>query len=158
MKTSKLLLILLALVLALSACQGDKQGTTDAKPSLEVAYRRVLDQELLPAMVLLDEDDGLDYLGIDGALSSEQVLAVSADGLRADSLLMFQAKDSASLASLESALKARLVALGDEARTYSPEQFAIIQDAKILKDGLYIALLISPQVAQLEEAYKAAFK
>lgn len=145
------LLALLALAALLSGCAAKK-----AVPPQETVYQKIISQNILPAMVLLDEESGFDYLGIDMELYAEQVMALSEDSLLADELLLFKAKSADQAKALEEAMQARLDAKAKEARTYSPEQYAVIQQGRIIKDGLYLALLVTPEIDALEAAYKDA--
>lgn len=143
----------LLLVFLFSGCSNKTQT-----PPQEQVYSKVMEKNILPEMVLLDQESGLDYLGIDSQLCEEQILALCKDSLKADELLLIKAKDSDSADSLEKALQARMDAKATEARTYSPEQYVIIQQGRILRNGVYLALLVSPQIDELEKAYHDAMK
>lgn len=146
-----LMILLLAMITLLTACTGN-----EPKPPLGEVYLQIISQNILPDMVLLDEESGLDYLGIDSQLYTQQVMALSEDSLLADELLIFQAQSMDKTKALVDALQARLDAKAQEARLYSPEQYAIITKGRILQDGLYVALLVNPRVDALEAAYQKA--
>ena len=46
----------------------------------------------------------------------------------------------------------------DETETYVPDQYLIVQKAEVLTNGLYLALLISPDVDTLKAEFEAAFQ
>ena len=54
--------------------------------------------------------------------------------------------------------KNRLFAKGEESITYSPEQYAIVQKAVTVTEGLYFALVVSPDVDALKATVEAAVK
>ena len=52
----------------------------------------------------------------------------------------------------------RLNAKKEETSFYSPDQFAICEDGRIISDGLYLAFIVSPEADALEAAFKEALK
>ena len=45
---------------------------------------------------------------------------------------------------------------GEESITYSPEQYEVVQKAQVLTNGLYMALIVSPDVEALAEIFRAS--
>ncbi|NLM87050.1 MAG: DUF4358 domain-containing protein [Clostridiales bacterium] len=149
-KTSiRLALFLVALVMVLSSCTTQKK-----QGDLNAVYQALEETGVLPDMLALSEEEALDFLGLETAGIQDSVLMISEDSLLADEVLLLRMKDKAAADTAKTLLDQRMKQKGDEARTYSPEQYAIIQRGRVLRQGLSLALLVSPQVDQLVKAYE----
>ena len=111
----------------------------------------------LPEMFSMDAETMLNFLGIDMADCVQAVVSVSGDGMRADEVWLIEAKDEAALEKLKELAQIRIVAKEDETISYAPDQYEIVTQAQLLTNGNYLALLISPDVAQLKTLFEAAF-
>ena len=167
----KLIAMILAasMLLCLGAC-GDKAPAetqavtedalsteqTEAKDpaNIEKIYESMAAQ--MPEMLLMDETTMLNFCGIQVEDCVQVVAAICADGLITDEVWLIEAKDQAALDRLKALAEARLQMKGEESITYSPEQYAVVQDAKILTKGLYMALIVSPDVDALEDIFLGA--
>lgn len=98
----------------------------------------------------------LNYCGIDAADCLQSVVAICADSLRADEFWLIEAADSAALERIQNLGQTRLKAKAEEAQDYSPEQYAVIQEAQQITIGNYYVLLVSPKVDALAEAVRNA--
>lgn len=147
------LLLALALVLSLAAC-GGKQA--EAAPVDLAALYESLSQNL-PEMFYPDEDTMLNFLGIQAEDCKQYKIALCAEGLRADEVWLIEAKDEAALKTLQELAQNRIASKLDETETYVPDQYVIVQKAEVLTKGLYLALLISPDVEAMKAAFEAAF-
>jgi len=153
MKKAISLLLILALVLGMTAC-----GAADAKEvAMDTVYTEL--QKTLPEMILIEDADmRLNLLGIQAEDCAQVITAVCADGLRTDEVWLIEAKDAAALERIVTLAENRLYAKSAESETYSPEQYAIVQKAVTVTEGLYFALLVSPDVDTLKAAVEAAVK
>ena len=50
----------------------------------------------------------------------------------------------------------RLVAKEDETISYAPDQYQVVLNAELVKEGLYLALLVSPEVEMMKAAFMDA--
>ncbi len=156
------LLMGLSLVFSLSACGGNKNedDTTNSPSSEETTLsisegsdlKDIYDKctEKMPEMIALDADMMLNYCGIKAEDCAEFYVSICADSLRTDEIWLIKAKDATALKTLSDLATARLKAKGDESITYSPEQYEVVQKAKVVTKGDYFALLVSPDAAALE--------
>ena len=151
MKRIVSLILALVMMLCLTACGGKNQKDVN----MEALYQTL--QETLPDMILL-EDEGLrlNLMGIQEADCVQVITAVCADGLRTDEVWLIEAKDAAALERISALAENRLIAKGEESITYSPEQYAVVQKAVTVTEGMYFALLVSPDVEALKAAVDAA--
>lgn len=127
------------------------EATADNGVDLQALYE-ILAADM-PEMILLDENMMLNFYGIEPGDYVQAAVATCADGLRTDELWLIQAVDEDALARLKDLAQTRLRMKGEESITYSPEQYAVVEKAQILTDGLYLAVIVSPDVDSLAETY-----
>lgn len=155
MKRIFALVLSAVLLLSLVGC-GSESGSAAEPVDLNALYESY--EETLPAMFLLDESTMLNFLGLQTEDCAQVVAAVCADGLRTDEVWLIEAKDQAALDRIKALADSRLQAKADETVTYSPDQYAVVEKAEILTEGLYLAFLVSPDVDTLKTAFEDAVK
>ena len=161
----RLISIILAasMLLCLCGCKSDvpagTQPPVETEEKKEPADMQALYETLaarMPEMILMDETTMLNFCGIQAGDCVQVVAAICADGLITDEVWLIEAKDAEALDRLKSLAETRLQMKGEESITYSPEQYAVVQKARILTEGLYMALIVSPDVDELAELVLAA--
>ena len=105
----------------------------------------------MPEMIVLDETMMLNFCGIAAEDCAQAVVATCANGLRTDELWLIQAVDEEALDRLQTLAETRLRIKGEESISYSPEQYAVVEKAQLYTSGLYLALIVSPDVDALAE-------
>ena len=80
------------------------------------------------------------------------------DGLRQDQIVYVKAKDEAAAAEIEKKLQDNWQSKYNVIKNYSPEQVAIIESAKVDRDGLYVSLVISADADKIKEMFKEGIK
>lgn len=152
-----------SMVLCLCGCKSDAPAQTqppvETEEKKEPADMQALYETLaarMPEMILMDETTMLNFCGIQAGDCVQVVAAICADGLITDEVWLIEAKDTEALERLKSLAETRLQMKGEESITYSPEQYAVVQKARILTEGLYMALIVSPDVDELAELVLAA--
>lgn len=152
MKRGISFLLVLVLMLGMTACGGSAKEV-----NMEELYQQLLDT--MPEMILIEDADmRLNLMGIQEGDCVQVVTAVCADGLRTDEVWLIEAKDAAALERIAALAENRLFAKGEESITYSPEQYAIVQKAVTVTEGLYFALVVSPDVDALKASVEAYVK
>lgn len=154
MKKVLSLMLALALVLSMTAC-GSKQEET---VSIDVNALYESYSEYMPDMFYPDEATMLNFLGISVEDCAQYKVAVCAEGMRSDEVWLIEAKDEASLETLRELAEFRIESKLEETVTYAPDQYVVIEKAELLTNGLYLALLISPDVDALKAGFEAAFQ
>ena len=160
-----LVCLLAAMLLVLCACgtegsavdsaqNGTDDGAAASAADLSLVYEAM--EATLPEMMLMDETSMLNYYGVDAALCNQAVLAICADGLRADEVWLAEAKDAAALEELKAMAESRLAAKEEETVSYSPEQYEVVKEAELYTEGLYLLFLVSPDVDTLKSAVDEA--
>lgn len=154
MKKLFCLMLALSLVLSLAACGGkaEEPVSVDVKALYE-SY-----SQYMPDMFYPDEATLMSFLGINSADCAQYQVAICAEGMRADEVWLIEAKDQAALEGLRQLAQTRIEAKLDETVSYAPDQYVVVEKAKLLENGLYLALFISPDVDALASGFEAAFQ
>ena len=154
MKKFLSLLLLTALLLTLTACGGKKA----AEPSVDLAAVMAqfnLDEENMMTLDLSDLE-ALYYVKPEDVKQSAAAIHVS--GINCDEIILFEAVDSAAAGRLKTILDNRYQAKLNEMRDYIAEQYAIIESCSVAQNGNYVAMIVSPDAANLVEIYNNSFK
>lgn len=154
-KTVALFLLTAVLLASVAGCSGAGQG---GKLDPAAVYAAIRDEIQMPEMMEVPESILLDYYGIDSADFDSAVFYMCVDSLKADEIVIVSAVDQGASARLESLLQARLKSKADQAEGYSPEQFAVIQKCAVRRDGLTVAMIVSPDAARMTEIYQGFLK
>lgn len=147
-----LALLLAVMTLCLCACSGSEP----AQVNMDVNSLYTSMEATLPEMVKLDDAMMLNLCGIEAAKCKQAVVAVANDGLRADEIWLIEAQDAETAAQFEKLAQNRIKYKGEESITYSPEQYAIVQKAKVILSGNYLTVIVSPDVDTLVGLYNTA--
>lgn len=167
MKKICLFLLIAALLLSVTACgdtateatettaqSADSAAVPAASVDMQTLYDTMVSQ--MPEMILLNEAMMLNFCGIAAEDCTQAVVATCADGLRTDELWLIEAADEAALENLKALAETRLKQKGEESISYSPEQYAVVEKAQVITSGLYLAVIVSPDVDALAETYHGA--
>lgn len=136
-----------------SAVPSESEEPSDQSVGFEALYQKMLDAEILPEMMEFPESMVLDFYGIDPADYTEAVFYQSFDSMLADEVVLVNAVDDAAADRVEEMLNVRLEAKAEEAKGYSPEQFAIIEKCSVIRDGMNVIMIVSPKKDVLVEIF-----
>lgn len=151
MKKQIAFVLAVVMMLSLAAC-GSKADTK--RVDLNALYESY--SQYMPDMFALDEETMMNFLGIDAADCANYTVYICGDGLRADEVWLIEAKDAAALARLKEMAELRIQTKKDETISYVPDQYVIVEQGVVLTDGLYLALLVSPDVDTLKAGFESA--
>ena len=146
--------LLLILALLLSGCGSKGAGSVD----LQQVYDDFGSRELLPEMLLLNEQRVRSYYGIDPAACKQCILAVSDDGLRVDEIWLIEAADEKAAEELLAMARSRIEQVCAEQKEYLPDQYAVAKTAEALRVGSSVALFISPAAKEMAQLFTKAFQ
>lgn len=157
----RMILLVMILLLILTGCGAETAPTetTAAEPvtlNMQELYNSLSTLDTIPEMLPLEPDMQLNFCGIDATDCLQSVVAICADSLRADEIWLIEAADEAALERIQNLAQVRLNAKAEEAENYSPEQYAVIQEAQQITIGNYYVLLVSPKANALAEAVRNA--
>jgi hypothetical protein len=140
------------LLLLLVACSG-KQTEQSADFSVQDAMDAMLAQAPVDDPLTLGEGDMLDFFGIQSD-SMEQFAAVTcANGISAQEIVLVKAKSDEDAKTVEQQLQKRLDSRMAEAKDYLPDQYAILEQCVVERNGCYVSLIISPEAEALTQLY-----
>ena len=166
------LCLILVLALSFTACGGSGTEPSVTLPSdmppaatlpggikpitkpVEEIYTELGNQINLPDMIRLDSDMMFDYCGIQPSKVKQAYVAICEDSLRTDEIWILEATDAAAAEELIQVAQTRLSRKGEESKTYSPEQYAVVQKAVILQNENHVILLVSPGSLTMTEFLK----
>ena len=148
------LLLILSLTLSMAACGGKAEEAVSV--DVNALYEGY--SQYMPEMFYPDEATLMNFLGISVEDCAQYKVAICAEGLRADEVWLIEARDEAALERLHQLAQNRIVSKLDETITYAPDQYVIVEKAEVIVSGLYLALLISPDVDALKAGFEAAFQ
>ena len=154
MKKVLTLILALCLVLSLAVCGGKAEEAV----SVDVAALYESYSQYMPDMFYPDDATLMNFLGINAEDCAQYKVAICAEGMRSDEVWLIEAKDQAALENLRQLAQTRIQSKLDETVTYAPDQYVVVEKAQILENGLYLALLISPDVDALKAGFEAAFQ
>ena len=148
------LLILTLTVLALCAC-----GEKPAPAAKEVKLDEVMASfGLGEGMIALSQDDLLDMYGIQAADVTQFAATIASSGVKADEIVLIQSPNSAAAGRVKEALDNRYQAKLNETDNYLPDENAVIKACKVRQDGLFTAMIVSPDADSLSALYDKAVK
>ena len=158
------LIMCVCLMTSLCAC-GSNESEKENKDSVDKNVVKTVDidkvyadcAEVMPEMIALDADMMLNYCGIKAEDCKKSLVYICSDSLLTDEIWLIEATDAEALANISDLAEKRLEAKGEESITYSPVQYEVVQKAKTVTVGNYFALLVSPDVDQLEKIVNKAF-
>ncbi len=147
-------LLSLLLVLGLAACSGGDKA--DFEMDVEQVYEELAALPDMPALIVLPEDKALDFLGLDYSQCLQAVTAISAMNIQADEIWLVEAKDSSAAAEIEELARSRVEQRMQEFKNYAPDQYQVLENAAILREGNYVVLLASQDIETLKAAFDKA--
>lgn len=156
MKQIIAMMLAVMLTIGIAGCGGFTTEETEVPSNVNLAdvYSEI--SGTLPNMMLMDADGMMNFYGVDAALCDQYVLAICAEGLRADEVWLIEAKDDAALKELVAMAESRLTAKEDETISYTPDQYEVVKEAELYTSGRFLIFLVSPDVDTLKSTVDAA--
>ena len=156
MKRNRLFALILASAMILSllaACGGKKTEAKDV--DLSELWTSMEENLELPAMMELD-DDALDFLyGMDAADLESYVGRIPMMNVHATEFFMAKVKDG-KLDTIKEALENRQANLEQQWSMYLPDQYALVQNAKLVTNGNYVLFCISEDADSVVNLFNEA--
>ena len=154
MKRFFVLILSAVMVFSLCAC-GQGPAAESKQADLKALYESCTGK--MTPMMMVEGDTRSDFMGIEEADCTQVYTAFAEDGLLTDELWLVEAKDAEAFERLKTLAQNRMKAKAEETESYSPEQYQVVQQGVILENGLYLALIVSPNVDQVKTCWEAAF-
>ncbi len=149
------LLTALLVLLPLAACE-----SAPAQVDLTAFYdTEIAGKYELPALALAEpEVEDAFYPGISQLDLAQKVLYTPLMNVTATEILMAEAKTDEDADKLEEIFTARLASLESTWSQYLPDQYALVQTAKVTRTGRYVTLIVCEYQSEIESALADALK
>lgn len=145
MKRSISILLLLTALLGLAGC-----GKPAAEaPDFQAVYDSMTAVADMPDMVVVPNDKGEFLFGIAPGDCRQEIVAICQDSLLADELWLIEATDKEAADRIEALAQNRLQQKAAELENYLPEQYQVVQQGQLSREGNCVVLLISPLAKEL---------
>ena len=145
MKSTARLLALLLALLCLTGC-----GKTAAAPNLQQVYNDMTAVADMPDMLPVPSDRGAFLFGIAPDDCVQEIVALCQNSLLADELWLIEAVDKEAADRIETLARGRLDQKSAELKNYAPEQYQLVQQAKLIREGNCVVMIVSPLAKELE--------
>lgn len=149
------ILAILCIAAVLTACSG---GSETTKPLSEI-YSTLKTEAATDDLMDIDSIALLErYYGITDDYCEEFAGGLSTSGVKIEEIVLTKARDEAGAEYIMTAFQNRLDALYNQYKNYDPEQAAVIERCKVRRNGLYVALIISPNGEIMGATYEKDVK
>ena len=136
----------------LSAC-----GSQKSEPiNMQAVYEQISAQVQLPDMMELSAKRMDKYYGIDTTACPQAVTMVNEAGMSVDEIWLIQAADEAEAQRIETVAQSRIQQLCAETEKYSAELYDVAKNGQVVRDGVNVALFISPDAETMASIFRAA--
>jgi len=105
----------------------------------------------LPEMTVLDETEQFQRCGIDADQVSQSIVAVCADSSKMDELWLIEAKTADAAKEIVQLAESHLRRKSGECVSTAPEQYDMVEQAFLRREGRYVILLVSPLAETLRQ-------
>ncbi len=169
-KFNKMLLIVLALMMALTAvgCAPHKNNTPAATeapvatptpvPEVNVPVQDIADAilampEKFGALGFQGEELLTESIGLDFSMLEEYSLNDAMMMVHAHVLYVAKVKDEANMPAVHAAFQKRMELMQASFEMYLPEQYDLAMNGKIVENGKYILLVIAPEAEEVVDKF-----
>ena len=150
MKMATRVIVLLLALLCLAGC-----GKPAAEaPDFQAVYDSMTALTDMPGMVVVPNDKGEFLFGIAPGDCKQEIVAICQDSLLADELWLIEATDQEAADRIEALARNRLQQKAAELENYLPEQYQVVQQAQLSREGNCVVLLVSPLAKELAKLLK----
>lgn len=141
------------MLLGLAACSGGEDAQS-ADFSVQDAMADMLAEAPIDEPLTLAQGDMLDFYGIQADDMEDFAATLCSNGISAQEIVLVKAKDGDSAKRVEEKLQNRLDNRKSELKDYLPDQYDIVSQCQVKRDGVYVRLIISPEEEALAEIYQ----
>ncbi len=155
--------IIMAVALIFAGCSQGQEEVAPTGAEVAAPDLATLAEDMYSAgtwedeLMLLDPAVVPNLYTLDDSSIAEFAVYASSTMSTPEEVAVFVATDEESLAYVEEMINIRLQNLTFSFEDYLPEEMPKIEDAKVLKNGLYMALVVSGDTAPIEKAFNDAF-
>ena len=141
--------LLIVMMLSLVACGSGAPREIDIKSVKE----QIVSELSIEGALDLASDRLLALYGIEETDILESACFVTMGGVFPDEIVMIKAVDEDAADRIEAKLNTRLDEIKVQSQSYDPENYAIAQECKVLREGTVVALFMSAKYADMEAIF-----
>ena len=142
--------IILTVLLSCSACDS---GTAVKQVDMQVFLAQLKEKIAMPEMITLSEKRMESYYGINKEVCSQSIVLICEEGTRIDEIWLLVAKDGNSAEKLFETAGKRIEQLCKETENYLPDQYSVVKDGVVCRNGNNVALFISPDAKAMGDFF-----
>ena len=146
--------VLAAVLLFFSACSRNGGGAKSA--DLNTVMAKMKETITNTEMMDLSAEDLMPDYGIDPDDVKQFAVYVDSTGTKGDEIILAEGKDDASASRIQEKLEARYKQKEVEMKDYLPEEYAVLEECGVTRNGNYVDMIVSPQHEDLEKIYNDA--
>ena len=154
-KYLKLSVVLLSLILSISLCSCNVALVPDEQPLVKEIVSEIQKQCELPIMEEVSEYQLGHFYNIDKTDVAYFSALVSTDSMSKDEIILIEALTESEANAIRDRLNEHYDNLLSETKEYLPDEYEIIRNCKVVKDGIYIRLFISKDADKMENIYNS---
>lgn len=159
-KSLKLSALVLALVMSVALCScnislGNEVGNQEEMSLVEEIVAEIQKECELPEMTAISEDQLFQYYDIDKNDVANFSAYVSTDSMTKDEIVLIEALTESEACTIRDSLTAHHENLLEESKEYLPDEYEMIKNCEVVKDGIYIRLFISNDADKMEDIYNS---
>ncbi|MEE1153699.1 MAG: DUF4358 domain-containing protein, partial [Acutalibacteraceae bacterium] len=109
----------------------------------------------LPEMTEVSEHQLAQFYGIEKTDVANFSAFVSADSMTKDEIILIEAFTESEANTIRDRLTTHRENLLEESKEYLPDEYEMISNCEVVKDGIYIRLFISNDIDKMEEIYNS---
>lgn len=155
-KTLKLSALILSLIMPFLFCSCNISLGQQEKLSLVEEIVADIQKECeLPEMTEVSEYQLAQFYAIDKADVANFSAFVSADSMTKDEIILIEAFTESEANAIRDRLTTHHENLLKESQEFLPDEYEMISNCEVVKDGIYIRLFISKDIDKMEEIYNS---
>lgn len=126
--------------------------------NIKDVYQKITENVSMPDETIeLAKEDLSDYYGIEADKVTEFAAVQDACGYK-DEIVIVKAADDTSAKEIEALLNDHIEYQKDSMKNYDAAQYDILTSSEVITNGVYVAMFISAEQAEMAEIYNGFFK
>lgn len=133
---------------------GSDEDAADKTISLDHVRTAILEQLSIGDPLLLESEMLEGLYGIAPDMLKQSASFVTMSGTFPDEVILTEAVDDSAAEAVANALQKRLDEVMVQSKTYDAENYEAAQQCKVSRNGLFVALILSPKQADMTAVYE----
>lgn len=155
MKRFVSILLLCLMAVSFAACKKEDEAKV---LDIQAIKSEIIEKVGIESPMDLGAERLLALYGIEEADVKDSACFMSMGGTFADEVILVTAKDKDAADRVEACLDSKLEQVLNQSKNYSPEDYAIYQEIKVLREGETLALFIHRDHKEMQEIFESSAK